>query len=272
MTEPDPTPQPQLRVLLTALNEGDLDVAAALAEVVLDLPTVESMITQVEHITFLKHNVPSFHNAFLSEFLYADDLTVHQDLGALEGTPLNPDFDQPVILTPEQMPRVRAALQGVDELRSEVTRRVVDTNGVSWRGDIKHTDMEWYTGDLPLATLRLLRNELIARQDPDYDPATGPLALAAARHRAAAAEAAHAQASDGLTYPNEVRLTIAESGMQVAFPDAHVEPDGVSYVRVLKDGREIAYWDSAEWADAPQEVMGALLAALTTPSTSEGTA
>jgi len=56
----------------------------------------------------------------------------------------------------------------------------------------------------------------------------------------------------------------------LVFPGVKHEPDGVSYVRVIEivDDheealcQEIAYWDSDEWRDAPEEVMGAILGAL----------
>jgi hypothetical protein len=59
-----------------------------------------------------------------------------------------------------------------------------------------------------------------------------------------------------------VRCVNAPSAM-IAFPSASVEPNGVTYVRLV-DGRgvECAYWDSQEWVDNPKVVMGAILGAL----------
>lgn len=48
----------------------------------------------------------------------------------------------------------------------------------------------------------------------------------------------------------------------LVFPDAEAQPGGVDFVQVVDQyGHEIAYWVSDEWAEAPQEVMGAILGA-----------
>ena len=40
-------------------------------------------------------------------------------------------------------------------------------------------------------------------------------------------------------------------------------PEACSYVRVVDaEGVELAYWDSAEWAEAPEEVMGSIMGAI----------
>jgi hypothetical protein len=39
-------------------------------------------------------------------------------------------------------------------------------------------------------------------------------------------------------------------------------PGGCSYVRLCDSRGEFAYWDVAEWAESPEEVMGAIIGAL----------
>ena len=53
-------------------------------------------------------------------------------------------------------------------------------------------------------------------------------------------------------------------GDVVCFPSTLIETDGVSYIRFVdaQTGDEILYYDSEEWAQAPKEVMGAILGAL----------
>ncbi len=46
----------------------------------------------------------------------------------------------------------------------------------------------------------------------------------------------------------EIRTPIAEGGV-------------CNYVRIVDHGCELAYWASLEWADAPEEVMGAIFGA-----------
>lgn len=38
-------------------------------------------------------------------------------------------------------------------------------------------------------------------------------------------------------------------------------PNACEYVRIVQDGKEIAYWDQAEWRDDPAIVMGAIMGA-----------
>lgn len=65
-------------------------------------------------------------------------------------------------------------------------------------------------------------------------------------------------------YPDECVIPL-ESGMEIRCP-AHPEP--CYYVRVVDPiVGEIAYWDSAEWAESPMEVMGALLGSLASEET-----
>jgi hypothetical protein len=52
-------------------------------------------------------------------------------------------------------------------------------------------------------------------------------------------------------------------GEKVVFPSAVSEPDGASYVRIVDErGVELVLWNSEEWAEAPEEVMGAILGAM----------
>jgi len=42
-------------------------------------------------------------------------------------------------------------------------------------------------------------------------------------------------------------------------PSTELSPDGVGHIRILDvDGEELVYWDSAEWGDDPELVMGAI--------------
>lgn len=49
---------------------------------------------------------------------------------------------------------------------------------------------------------------------------------------------------------------------EIAFPNAKAESDGVSYVRFLREGVEVLYYDVEEWREQPREVMGAIMALL----------
>jgi len=52
-------------------------------------------------------------------------------------------------------------------------------------------------------------------------------------------------------------------GQKLVFPNAAAEPDGASYVRIIDEhGHELVYWDNKEWQEAPEEVMGALMGAV----------
>ena len=49
----------------------------------------------------------------------------------------------------------------------------------------------------------------------------------------------------------------------ICFPSAEADSEGVEYVRFMnKAGKELLYYDQQEWADAPKEVMGAIMGAL----------
>lgn len=50
---------------------------------------------------------------------------------------------------------------------------------------------------------------------------------------------------------------------EIAFPSAAAESEGVSYVRFLRDGVEVMYYDAEEWERDPKQVMGAIMAILT---------
>lgn len=71
-------------------------------------------------------------------------------------------------------------------------------------------------------------------------------------------EAEHAMKNLENTYGEEFILSLFGSHRQIRSP-AH--PAECSYVRVVVDGFEIAYWCSDEWRDDPTCVMGAFLGA-----------
>ena len=49
----------------------------------------------------------------------------------------------------------------------------------------------------------------------------------------------------------------------LAFPSFEVEDEGCSYLRILDEhGVELVMWDSAEWAEDPIGVMGAIMGAI----------
>lgn len=59
----------------------------------------------------------------------------------------------------------------------------------------------------------------------------------------------------------ECVITLA-SGRTIRTGSYEASPAGSSYVRVCEpDGTEIGYWDSAEWREAPELVMAAMLGA-----------
>ena len=71
-------------------------------------------------------------------------------------------------------------------------------------------------------------------------------------------EVAHALASIGNDYGQESILEVLCSNRVIHSP---AYPNPCTYVRVVVEGFEIAYWTSDEWSEGPQEVMGALLGA-----------
>ncbi len=72
-------------------------------------------------------------------------------------------------------------------------------------------------------------------------------------------ELAHLQDSVDDTYGSEC-MVVAQTGFQLRYA---ADTKMCEYVRVCDPlGRELMYWDSAEWAQDPQLVMGAVLGAL----------
>ena len=109
------------------------------------------------------------------------------------------------------------------------------------------TDAEEYVRrmDGALEQLRVVR-EAIARRAGL--PAYGDLD---------AREAIHAGDAADLDYGPEFTIRFGKRALRVP---SH--PDTCSYVRITDEGREVAYWDSAEWQEDPEGVMGAIVGAL----------
>ena len=60
----------------------------------------------------------------------------------------------------------------------------------------------------------------------------------------------------------ETRIPLSK-GRTLCCESTEQNEGGTSYVRILdKDEIEIAYWNSEEWTEEPQEVMGALMGAI----------
>ena len=70
-------------------------------------------------------------------------------------------------------------------------------------------------------------------------------------------EAAHAEDTADDKFGPEFSVRF---GRRVIKVPSH--PDGCSYIRILDQGREVAYWDAEEWAEDPEGVMGAIMGAL----------
>ncbi len=63
----------------------------------------------------------------------------------------------------------------------------------------------------------------------------------------------------------ECKLWLSDTQQFICFPSAKTDPQGVEYVRFTsRAGHELLYYDQKEWADEPQEVMGAIMGALLT--------
>ena len=93
----------------------------------------------------------------------------------------------------------------------------------------------------------------------DYASATYWLSPEGAQASMLDVERAHARGAGAGSYENEFILPTA-SGRSIHAP---AYPDECTYVRVVDQaGNELMYWDSAEWAESPEEVMGAILGAL----------
>jgi len=69
-------------------------------------------------------------------------------------------------------------------------------------------------------------------------------------------ELRHAMLTDPDDGYGEKAVLRLANGRQLRCP-AH--PQECSYVRVVDQGHELAYWNSDEWRNAPEEVIGALL-------------
>ncbi len=73
-------------------------------------------------------------------------------------------------------------------------------------------------------------------------------------------ELVHAKAttSAGNSWGDEC-VVITQSGRELRSP---LFPEPCSYVRVVQQGFELGYWNSDEWREAPEEVIGAVVGAL----------
>ena len=71
--------------------------------------------------------------------------------------------------------------------------------------------------------------------------------------------AAHMVACVGTEYGQEQVIQLVGSARELRCPAAGEELD---YVRIVADGLEISYWSSDEWAEAPTEIIGALIGAM----------
>ncbi len=75
-------------------------------------------------------------------------------------------------------------------------------------------------------------------------------------------EVAHALASLDNEYGDEKVLVINGSHRAIHCP---AYPSECDYVRIVLNGLEVAYWIADEWAEAPAEVMGAIIGAASAP-------
>lgn len=73
-----------------------------------------------------------------------------------------------------------------------------------------------------------------------------------------AIEDAHAEDAAGLEYGEEFVIPLS-NGREIRTDTYENSGAGSSYVRVVENGRELAYWNYEEWAQDPQLVMGAFL-------------
>lgn len=66
--------------------------------------------------------------------------------------------------------------------------------------------------------------------------------------------------ADDPLWPHETRMPVGNG--YLAFDDAEISPNGVTYIRVLDaNQQELAYWVYSEWAEEPENVLGAILGA-----------
>lgn len=57
-------------------------------------------------------------------------------------------------------------------------------------------------------------------------------------------------------------LSILRTGKGTAEVLCPAFPAPCSYIRIEHQGQEVTYWDSAEWAEDPEGVMGAIMGAV----------
>jgi hypothetical protein len=120
----------------------------------------------------------------------------------------------------------------------------------------------WFTLDITLGEGTSAEFDVrgLATWDAGYDRRNPRLDLAARMAIRAAID------QDLLELPWDVQKSVEckvdVNGLQLFFEAADNNPYGTGYVRVENAGKEVAYWDSAEWAASPQEVMGALMGCL----------
>lgn len=63
--------------------------------------------------------------------------------------------------------------------------------------------------------------------------------------------------------PNECVVETTE-GQALVFPSVEQNETGCDYIRFIRtsDQRELLYYTASEWAEAPEEVMGAIMGAI----------
>lgn len=63
--------------------------------------------------------------------------------------------------------------------------------------------------------------------------------------------------------PSECVVDTIE-GQALVFPSVETNEAGCDYIRFIRtsDQRELLYWIASEWAEAPEEVMGAIMGAI----------
>ncbi len=71
-------------------------------------------------------------------------------------------------------------------------------------------------------------------------------------------EDAHQGGTEALDYGDEC-IVLTHSGREIRSP---AYPAECSYIRIVEQGFELAYWSSDEWKETPEEVMGAIMGAI----------
>jgi len=61
---------------------------------------------------------------------------------------------------------------------------------------------------------------------------------------------------------NESYTWLPSANCYLVYQDASVNPGGTEYVRFVKEGKEVLYYDKQEWVDEPESVMGAIMGAI----------